>query len=96
MNRFRWVAAVLLLGCFDAYCFVFQWSAVAGNTAAAVIWATPAFAAHHLLVRRRQDRHNAEQRGRAEAQAAQLAVVSEKVGELHDFHLHMKLPDREL
>lgn len=98
--RWYWLLAVLLLAVFDGYCLVFQWSAVAGNTAAAIIWATPAFAAHHVLTRRRQDRHHREQTGRAEAQAAQLATVTgqvdamaAQVGQLHALHLHGVWPE---
>lgn len=103
MKRYLWPAAIVLLAAFDVYCFAFQWSAVAGNTAASIIWTTPALATHHVLTRRRQDRQHRERVGRQEAQAAELAAhrqefaaVAAKVTELHDFHLHMKLPDREL
>lgn len=92
MRRRYWVLAVVLLAAFDVYCLVFQWSAVAGNTAASIIWTTPAFVVHHVLMRRRQDRHHREQTGRAEAQAVQLATVVAQVGELHDWHLKGKLP----
>lgn len=92
MRRRYWVLAVVLLAAFDMYCLVFQWPAVAGNTAASIIWTTPAVAVHHVLTRRRQDRHHREQTGRAEAQASQMAAVVTKVGELHDWHLRGVLP----
>lgn len=100
MNRFFWLAAVLALAGFDVWCFMDHWSAVAGNTAASIIWTTPVVAAHHLVTRRRQDRHNAEQAGRAEAQSAQLAAVTgqvdsvaAQVGELHQLHIHGVWPE---
>ena len=36
------------------------WSAVWPNLAASVIWATPAFIGHHVLLRRHIDRRHAE------------------------------------
>ncbi|MHA6764668.1 hypothetical protein [Streptacidiphilus sp. PAMC 29251] len=107
MQRWFWLAAVLLLAAFDVWCFLDHWSAVAGNTAASIIWTTPVVAAHHLVTKHRQDRHNAEQTVRVEAQAARLgaqqeqladhrddmAAVAQQVGELHGLHLHGTWPE---
>lgn len=107
MKRFLWAAAALLLAGFDAWCFAEHWSAVAGNTAASVIWTTPALVAHHVLTRRRSDRQAAEQVGRQAALAVQLgsqqqeltahrtemAAVAAQVGEIHALHLHGTWPE---
>lgn len=100
MNRFFWLAAVLALAGFDVWCFMDHWSAVAGNTAASIIWTTPVVAAHHLVTRRRQDRQHAEhmagQRAQAQALSARrrdLAVVAAQVGQLHQLHIHGVWPE---
>lgn len=92
MKCIAWAAGIVLLAAFDVYCLVFQWSAVGGNIAASIIWGTPAVGAHHVVIRRRVDRHHREQAGRVEAQAAQLAVVGQQVSELHNWHLRGVLP----
>lgn len=75
---------------------LFRWADVGASSEAEIVILAPSLAAHHLLIRRRLKRQAAEQRGRAEAQAAQLAVVAERVGELHDLSIEGHLPARIL
>lgn len=96
MTRTRWIAVVALAVCLSAWLLVFWWAAIWPNLAASVIWGTPALTAHHVAIRRRQDRHHREQVGRAEAHAAELAAVAVKVGELHDLSIEGHLPARTL
>lgn len=106
----RWLPPLVALLAYDVYLLVARLTEVQGNVEAQFIIITPGLIASHLLARHRQDRQHdermdahAELVGRQEAHSAELAAhrqemaaVAEKVGELHDFHLHMKLPDREL
>lgn len=101
MSRPRWLAAIAALAAFDVWCFLAHWSAVAGNVAASIIWATPALAVHHVAIRRRQDAQHVERMaahaelvGRQEAHAQALATVTAQVGELHEFHIEGRLPER--
>lgn len=103
MKRLLMVAAAAGLLLLDGYLCAFHWADMVGNIEAQFVIITPAFVGQHVALRRRQDRHHAEQVGCAEAHAAELAahrqemaVVAERVRELHDFHLHMKLSDREV
>lgn len=103
MKRLLMVAVVVGLLVLDSYLCTFHWSDMVGNIEAQFVIVTPAFVGQHVALRRRADRQHAEQVGRQEAQAselaahrAEMATVASKVGELHDFHLHMKLPDREV
>jgi hypothetical protein len=92
MTRNRWIAAVTALLALDLYLLVWRTSEVLGNCEAQVIIVTPAFVISHVLHRRDAARHHAEQVGRAEAHAVELAAVTQKVGELHDWHLRGILP----
>lgn len=96
MTRNRWFAVVALAAALSVWLLLFYWQAIWPNLAASVIWGTPALSAHHVAIRRRQDRHHREQVGRAEAQAEQLAAVAVKVGELHDLSIEGHLPARIL
>ena len=96
MTRNRWIAVVVLAVGLSVWLLVYDWSAIWPNLAASIIWGTPALTAHHVAIRRRQDRHHREQVGRDEAHAQQLAAVATKVGELHDLSIEGHLPDRVL
>lgn len=86
----------LLVVALAIYLLLFRWADVGASSEAEIVILAPPLAAHHLLIRRRQDKLDAEQTRRADEQDAQIAIVAAQVGELHDFHLHMKLPSREL
>jgi hypothetical protein len=92
MTRNRWIAVVVLAVSLSVWLLIYDWSAIWPNLAASIIWGTPALTAHHVAIRRRQDRHHREQVGRDEAHAHQLAAVSTQVGQLHDWHLRGILP----
>lgn len=96
MKRWLWLAVVVAAVGLSVWLLVYGWSSIWPNLAASVIWGTPALSAHHVAIRRRQDRHHREQVGRAEAQAEQLAAVAAKVGELHDLSIEGRLPERIL
>ena len=103
MRRLRWVLAVVGLLAYDVYLLAFQLADIKGNVEAQFVIITPAFVVSHLLHRRRSDRQHAEQVGRQEAHAAELAAhrqemaaVIEKVGELHDLSIEGRLPERIL
>jgi len=96
MTRNRWIAVVAALLALDLYLLVWRTSEVLGNCEAQVIIVTPAFVISHVLHRRDAARHHAEQVGRAEAHAAELATVAAKVGELHDLSIEGHLPARIL
>jgi hypothetical protein len=104
------LAAAGVLAAYDVYLLGWRLAEVQGNLEAQMVIITPAFVVSHLLRARQsrvQHREVMEQHRKAmaaqEDHAEQLAahrdetaVLAEKVGELHDFHLHMKLPDREV
>jgi hypothetical protein len=99
----RWIVPAITLLAMDLYFLIWRTAEVQGNVEAQFIIVTPAFVVSHVLHRREAAKHHAEQVGRAEAHAAELAahrqefaVVADKVRELHDFHIGFKLPDREL
>lgn len=100
MTRPWWVVLAVLLVALDVYLVGWRWSDVAGNIEAQFVIVTPAFVAHHVLMRRHADRLHAqrleEDHARHLEQRHLLAAVREQVGELHDFHVRGKLPDREL
>lgn len=81
--RLRWILAALLLVALDVYLVAWRWSDVAGNVEAQFIIVTPAFLAHHLAVRRRQDQLHAETQARLDAQDKALAANHAKVAEIH-------------
>lgn len=99
----RWLPLLAALVAYDVYLLVARLAEVQGNVEAQFIIVTPSVIASHLLARHRQDRQHdermaahAELVGRQEAHASELAGMAAKVGELHDFHIGFKLPDREL
>lgn len=99
MTRTRWIAAVAALLALDLYLLIWRTAEVMGNVEAQFIIVTPAFVISHLLHRRDANRHHAEQVGRAEAQASELAAhrremaaVAAQVGEIHALHLHGAWP----
>jgi hypothetical protein len=100
MTRLRWVLPAAALLALDLYLLVWRTSEVLGNCEAQVIIVTPAFVISHVLHRRDAARHHAEQVGRAEAHAAELAAhrqemaaVAAKVTELHQLHIHGSWPE---
>ena len=99
----RWLPVLLGLVAYDVYLLGYRLAEVQGNVEAQFIIITPGLLASHLAHRRRQDRQHAEQVGRQEAHAAELAAhrqemkaVVEKVGELHDLSIEGRLPERIL
>jgi hypothetical protein len=91
-----------LLG-LDAYLCAYHWADMVGNIEAQFVIVTPAFMGQHVALRRHADRQHAEQVGRQEAHAVELAAhreemkaVAEKVGELHDLSIEGRLPARIL
>jgi hypothetical protein len=100
MRRLRWVAAVVGLVALDVYFLGWRLNEVLGNVEAQFIIVTPAFVVSHLLHKRRSDRQHADQVGRQEAHAVELAAhrrdmatVAEKVAEIHALHLHGTWPE---
>lgn len=100
MHLRRWILPAVALLALDVYFLVWRTAEVQGNVEAQVIIVTPAFVISHLVHRRRADRHHAEQVGRQEAQAAELAAhrqemaaVVAQVGEIHALHLHGAWPE---
>jgi membrane protein implicated in regulation of membrane protease activity len=91
-----WVLLVAALVALDVYLIRWHWSDVAGNVEAQFILVTPAFIAHHLLLRRHLDRRHAETSGRLAAQDEAMATAHEQLAELHAFHVEGRLPDREV
>jgi hypothetical protein len=62
LKRAAWVLATAGLLTLSWYLVVYRWADVAGNLEAQVVITTPAFVAHHLLIRRHVDRRHAETR----------------------------------
>ena len=81
--RLRWILVALLLVALDVYLVGWRWNDIAGNVEAQFIIVTPAFLAHHLATKRRQDRQHAETQARLDAQDEALAEAHAKVTELH-------------
>lgn len=81
--RLRWIMIGLLLVALDVYLVGWRWNDVAGNVEAQFIIVTPAFLAHHLAARRRQDQLHAETQARLDAQDEALAAAHAKVAAIH-------------
>lgn len=62
MKRIAWAAAGLGLIALSYYLVAYRWADVGGNIEAQIVIVTPAFVAHHALMRRRADRQHAETR----------------------------------
>jgi hypothetical protein len=95
--------AAAVLAAYDVYLLGWRLAEVQGNLEAQMVIITPAFVVSHLLRARQSRVQHREAMAAHEDHAEQLAAhraetaaLAEKVGELHDFHLHMKLPDREV
>lgn len=60
MKRAAWLAATAGLVALSWYLVVYRWADVAGNLEAQVVITTPAFAVHHVLMRRHTARLHAQ------------------------------------
>ena len=81
--RARWIILAALLVALDAYLIGWHWQDVAGNVEAQFIIVNPAFLAHHLATKRRQERLHAETQARLDAQDETLAAAHQQVTEIH-------------
>lgn len=75
MKRAAWLAACLAVLAYDLYLLASSFPEVRANLEAAVIWATPALIAHHVLLRRHADRRHAETQARLDAQDEALNTL---------------------
>ncbi|MDJ0345235.1 hypothetical protein QMK19_03765 [Streptomyces sp. H10-C2] len=60
MKRAVWIVSTAGLVALSYYLVAYRWDEVGGNIEAQVVIITPAFAVHHLLIRRRADRQHAQ------------------------------------
>lgn len=60
MTRAAWAAATAGLVALSWYLIAYRWSDVGGNLEAQVVITTPAFAVHHVLMRRHTTRLHAQ------------------------------------
>ncbi|NUP47565.1 MAG: hypothetical protein HOW97_09680 [Catenulispora sp.] len=69
--RAAWAFAALGLVALSYYLVAYRWTDVAGNLEAQVVIVTPAFAVHHVLIRRHTARlHEQTQQAIADATAS--------------------------
>lgn len=96
-----WLLLTAVLVAYDVYLLGWRLAEVQGNVEAQFVIITPAFVISHVLRRRRADAQHGElMAAHATAAAAveehrnEMAATIARVRELHEFQLHMRLPER--